>query len=353
LTTASDTGAELAAPRAGEPSSFAGRANRPVFVGGCPRSGTTLLRTMLNTHPGLAMPHETRFLIAGWERRAVFGDLSDPQNRRRVAKWIAGRPKSRLYRLELEPEELTAALEAAAPTIGSVLGAPFALFAERQGKQRWGDKRPSHAQNLDAIFAMFPDAQFVNMIRDPRAAVASVRKIGWYGGDLAAGAALWLRSVRAVDRWRPRLAPDQLFELQYEELVHEPGRSLERIAAFLGLAPEGVETMMRFHESSDVPTDGTFHPRMASPVTTDAVRAWEAALTSEEVAFVEHVLRAEMRRYDYEAAATDTPIPHDMVRRYRKLQRLRARKRLRFRLREARLKVTYRYPVAAQLQAAA
>jgi hypothetical protein len=308
---------------------------------------------MLNTHPALAMPHETRFLIAGWERRAVFGDLSDPQNRRRVAKWIAARPKSRLYRLGVELEELIAALEAAPPTIGSVLGAPFALYAERQGKGRWGDKRPSHAQHLDAIFAMFPHAQFVNMVRDPRATVASVRKIGWYGGDLAAGAALWLRSLRAVDRWRRRLAPDQVLDIQYEELVHGPRRSLERIADFLGLSPDGVDTMMRFHESSDVPADRTFHPRIASPVTTDAVRAWEAALTSEEVAFVEHVLGAEMRRYGYEPAATDTPVPDGMVDRYRKLMRLRVRKRLQRQLGEAKLKLTYRYPVAAQLSATA
>jgi hypothetical protein len=351
VTNATHTGTESPAPRAGTPSSYTGRANRPVFVGGCPRSGTTLLRTMLNTHPALAMPHETRFLIAGWERRAIFGDLSDPQNRRRVAKWIARRPKSRLYRLGLEPDELIAALDAAPPTIGSVLGAPFAAYAQRHQKERWGDKRPSHAQHLDAIFAMFPHAQFVNMVRDPRAAVASVRKIGWYGGDVTGGAALWLRSVRAVDRWRRRLAPDQLLDLQYEELVHEPRRSLGRIAIFLALAPEGIEAMMRFHENSDVPTDPTFHPRIASPVTTDAVRAWEATLTKEEVAFIEHVLGDQMRRYGYEPDATGTPFPDDMVQRYRRLLRQRFLKDLGQRLGNAKLKLTYRYPVAAQRSA--
>lgn len=331
------------------PSAFAGRPNRPVFVGGCPRSGTTMLRTMLNTHPGLAMPHETRFLIAAWDRRARFGDLSVPKNRRRVARWIAKRPKSRLPRLGVSEDELVARLESAPPTIGSVLGTPFVMYAERQGKKRWGDKRPSHAQRLEAVFAMFPDAQFVNMVRDPRAVVASVRKIGWYEGDIAQGADLWERSLQAVDHWRTKLGPDQLLEIQYEELVAEPREVLERIAGFLGLDPDGVDAMLRFHEKSDVPKDRTFHPRVSTPVTTEAVRSWESALTKDEIAFVEHALAGGMRRYGYEPSPDGVPVPGELARRYGRLRRRRALQRVRKGVGEARLRLTYRHPVAAQL----
>jgi hypothetical protein len=306
---------------------------------------------MLNCHPELAMPHETRFLIKAWKRRRAFGDLSDPENRRRVARWIAGRPKSRLSRLGVGEEELVARLEAAPPTLGSVLGTCFVLYAERQGKARWGDKRPSHAQHLDALFAMFPDAQFVNVVRDPRAAVVSVRKIGWYHGDLGSGVALWERSIQAVDSWRPRLAPDQLFELQYEELVADPRGTLERLAAFLGLSPDGVDAMLLFHEKSDVPRDRTFHPRVSTPVTGEAVRAWEETLAPGEVAFVEHVLAAEMRRYGYRPAAEGVQVPDELLRRFRRVQRRRALRSLRHRLSEARLRATYRRPVASRLEA--
>jgi Sulfotransferase family len=320
-----------------------------VFVGGCPRSGTTLLRTMLNCHPELALPHETRFLIGAWERRARFGDLSLPENRRRVARWIASRKKSRLERLGVSADELAARLEAAPPTIGSVLGTCFLLYARRHGKERWGDKRPSHAQHLDAIFAMFPAAQFINIVRDPRGAVASVRKIGWYDGDLAAGVDLWERSIRAVDSRREHLAPDQLLEIQYEELVADPRRVLERVAGFLTLSPEGIDAMMRFHERSDVPRDRTFHPRVSTPVTTEAVRAWDEALSPGEVAFVEHVLGEQMERYGYEPAAGETPVPAELVGRLRRVRVRRMRRRLERRARAVWLRVTYRRPVASEL----
>ncbi len=308
-----------------------------------------MLRLMLNSHPELAVPHETLFLIPAWKRRARFGDLTEPRNRERLARWVLRRPKTRLYRLGVDKEELRAALEDAPPTIGSVLGTPFLLYAERQGKPRWGDKRPSYAQNLDAVFAMFPDAQFVNVVRDPRAVALSVRNVGWYDGDVVGGADLWRRSLQAVDRWRRRLGADQLFEIQYEELVHDPRRSLERIAAFLGLSSGSVDAMLRFHENTDIPKDAAFHPRVKTPVTTEPIRAWEDALAREEVAFIEHALAGPMQRYGYEAAAEDAPVSAEMVERYRRLKRRRALKRGRRRLDELKLRLTYRHPVASQL----
>ncbi|MQA87837.1 MAG: hypothetical protein GEV03_25240 [Streptosporangiales bacterium] len=140
------------------------------------------------------------------------------------------------------------------------------------GKPRWGDKRPMYDQHLDAIFAMFPDAQFVHLVRDPRATVASVRRVGWSGGDVVAPTELWGRSLRAVDAWRGRLAPDQLLEIRYEDLVMEPRATMERVCGFLGLAAEGIDNMLAFHEHGDIPQN-RHHWQVSRPVTAASVRA--------------------------------------------------------------------------------
>ena len=70
-----------------------------MFIGGCPRSGTTLLRTLLDNHPALAMPHETDFLRPLWWRRTRWGDLTDRANRRRVGHWVFTDPERRGRRL--------------------------------------------------------------------------------------------------------------------------------------------------------------------------------------------------------------------------------------------------------------
>ena len=93
-----------------------------------------------------------------------------------------------------------------------------------------------------------------------------------------------------------------------------------------------------------------WHPLVSTPVTTEAVRAWEDALTREEVAFVEDVLSADMRRFGYAPAAGDTSVPEDMLQRFRVHRRRRARKDMRRRIAERKLKLTYRQPVAARFE---
>ena len=84
----------------GPPSAYAGRPARPLFVGGCPRSGTTLLQVMLDMHPQLGIPRETNFIRQLWWQRTRFGDLADPANRRRAARWILGDRDHHTWRLD-------------------------------------------------------------------------------------------------------------------------------------------------------------------------------------------------------------------------------------------------------------
>jgi hypothetical protein len=323
----------------------------PVFVGGCPRSGTTLLRTMLNSHPELGIPHETRILIDGYRRRAEWGNLGDPEHRRRIARWVVERKVSRARNLTEDPDELVDRMVAAAPTIGSVLGAGFRLYADRQGKARWGEKRPSVVLNLDAVLAMYPDAKYVDVVRDPRAVVASIRtagrRHGWGAHGLPGGADTWERSVRAADRWRRRLGPGQFFDGRYEDLVADPAAVLGPLLDFLELDPAGLDAMLHHHETADI-RSRTLHALVSEPVTTQRVRAWEEALRPREVAFVESVLGDWMGRHGYEPVASGARVPGDLVRRYRRRRREMRLESARRHARERWLRLTYRRPVAAQ-----
>jgi hypothetical protein len=306
---------------------------------------------MLTSHPELAIPHETRILIDGYRRRAEWGDLGDPGNRRRLARWLVERKVSRYQQLTDDAEALVESMVAAPPTLGSVLSAGFRLYADRHGKVRWGEKRPSLVLNLDAVFAMFPDGQYVNIVRDPRAVVASIRKAGrkhgWGAHGLPGGTDTWERSVRAADRWRRRLPAGQFLEVQYEHLVNDPAAVLGRIARFLVLDPAGLEAMLRHHETADIDSR-TLHAYVSKPVTAERIRTWEQALRPGEIAFVESVLGDRMRRYGYEPVAGGRKVPPDLIRRYRRRRRQMRMESARRDARESWLRVTYRRPVAAR-----
>lgn len=345
---AQPTNTESSPTREAALSPYAGEPDRPVFVGACPRSGTTLLRAMLNHHPELAIPRESRFVLEAWRRRTDFGDLRERRNRRQLARWIFRRKTARPGRFGVRPRKGVRRLVAAPPTIGSVLGTCFALYAENQRKPRWGDKRPLYIRHLDAVFAMFPDAQFLTMVRDPRAIVASIRKLGWY--DVPTSIAIWQAAIAATERWKQRLAPDQLLQIRYEDLVDDPEVVLGRVTQFLGLDPAGIGSMLSFHTETDVPQN-KYHWRVSQPVTTDAIRSWEKSLNPEEVALVEYATAGAMARLGYEPVAEGIHVPASLKRAYHRARWDRTVKRYRWEIGELYRRTIYRAPVAARLTA--
>jgi hypothetical protein len=335
-------------------SRFAGQPGRPVIVGGSPRSGTTLLRTMLHCHPELAMPRETRFVIEAWEARTRFGDLRVAANRHRLARWILERDSSLARRLALDREKAVRRLLAAPPTLGSVLATCFVMYAERHGKPRWGDKRPRYAARMTAVWDLFPDAHFINVIRDPRSCVASMRRLGWFEGNIVPAVELWERSVETVDSWRPRLAKDQLLDVRFEELLVDPADTLTELTSFAGLAADGgaVEQMLRYHERREVRSE-RYHANLSRPPDPSRVDAWRDELGVEEIAFVEDAAASIMRRQGYEPVADGVSPPAQLVRELRARRRRSAAGWWKLAWKDrVRKRVTHRHPLAAEVPAA-
>jgi Sulfotransferase family len=347
------------APRAEEwlaqaPSRFAGQPDRPLFIGACPRSGTTLLRSMLNNHPDLAVPAETDFVIPVWTNRGRVGDLALEANRRRLAEWIMdtpGRGGKRIRAGTFSRDEAIARVVAAPGTLGSVFAALFALFADGKRKPRWGDKRPAYAVYLDALFALFPDAQFVNLVRDPRAAVESQMRVPWYAeyGQPASAPAVatWEYAIRRVDAFAPRLRPDQLLDVRYEDLVRDPRGELRRICEFAGLRDGAA-----LDDMIDRPRGGFtpgWHDNVSEPVTPGLIENWRERLEPHEIALVESAARPYLDRFGYaHDERIDVAPPRSERRWLAANRRRRAIKWRRYALGERKRRLTHRYPVAAE-----
>jgi hypothetical protein len=306
-------------------SRFADQPNRPVIIGACPRSGTTLLRAMLDSHPEIGIPRETRFVLEAWERRWRFGNLREEAGRRRLARWIFNRKGSQAGRLGLDHREAVERLAAAPPTLGSLLALCFAMRAQKFGKDRWGDKRPMYAARMPAIWDLFPHAQFVNVVRDPRACVASMRTLGWYQGQVAPAVEMWERSIQTVNEWRPRLASDQLLEVKYEDLVGGSEAELQRVAAFAGLRgdDEALGEALRYHERREVRSQ-RYHPNVSRPPDPSRVSAWGAILERDEIAFIEEATAPLMRQHGYEPTLDGLSAPEELLRQLRWARRRRA-----------------------------
>lgn len=206
---------------------------RPIFIVGCPGSGMTQLRLMLRAHPRVAIAPETRFLLGAYENRAAYGDLREPTNRQALAEWIVAGAGTRFADLGLDPRTVAAEIVSGPPTLGSAIGIVLRAYARRLGKPRWGDKRPGYVQHLDVLLRLFPNAQFVHVVRDGRDCVASLKRTSWWRMGTYHAVATWTQAIDAGRAAARRLPADAYIETRYESLVADPEGELRRLCVFL------------------------------------------------------------------------------------------------------------------------
>lgn len=282
-------------------------ARPPVFVVGCPRSGTTLLQVMLDTHPGLSIAHEGDFVTdVAFDPR--FGEWSlDESLERSLAL-------ERFQGLELDANDARKLVAELAPgSYAEVARILFAARAAKHHKARWGNKSPHQLFHLDRLAGLFPDAQFVHIIRDGRecavswASMRPERSVA----TVYAGALLWRHAVRAGAAAGRRLGTGRYFEIHLEQLVAEPRATLASVCDFLEV--DFSEQMIDYRATarSKVPkSHQQFHPAIDQPLTA-GLRDWRSGLTAREQRSLEVLLRQQLEALDYGVAPPARLAPGD------------------------------------------
>ena len=199
------------------------------------RSGTTLLRLMLDAHPELAIPPETHFIP---KLAKALGEVpksvGEDELRRRAHELIT--QHRRWPDFGLDADELDRRFDHAQPfNATTALRAFYGLYAEKRGKPRWGDKSPSYVRRMRRVHAVLPEARFVHVIRDGRDTLAAKPGEIDVGSALATGQR-WHKKVRSA-RVQEHMM-DHYLEVRYEELVADTEATLRTVCEFLDLGYE-------------------------------------------------------------------------------------------------------------------
>jgi hypothetical protein len=198
--------------------------DQPIFVVGSPRSGTTLMRSILDAHPHIFCPQwETGFFVA--YESLLNGDIlkvfkeypTFPLNRGDLLDW------ARKGMLDL-----------------------FERFAANCGKTRWAEKTPAHVLHIPLIREVFPKAQFIHMIRNGYEVVRSLQNVTWAPRKIRWSTRMWVNCVQTGRAAGRELPAAQYREVRYEELIREPEPLVRSLCDFLG-EPFTAE-MLQFHK---------------------------------------------------------------------------------------------------------
>ena len=275
----------------------------PLFIVGANRSGTTLLRLILNAHPRIAIPDELIYF--------------DSQ--------MAGIPVERWRRPELAPADYEAFVDRFLLTVRrplqgldldalrkTILRGPhdfrrpyccaLRAWAQHHEKERWGEKTPGNLFYADILHEMFPDARFLYLVRDPRAGVASMQRVSFFPNDVVFNALSRRKhDVEGRARLRDAVPYPQRMRVSYEELVRKPETTVNRVCEFIGepFRPR----MLHFHRNADRymkdEAEKSYNAAATHPITDDRVDAWKRLLSDEQIAAVESICQPAMESFGY------------------------------------------------------
>ncbi len=286
-----------------------------IFIVGPTRSGTELIRSMLNRHPEIYIAAETHY-FDDLRPRVGGAKILEPADRARVSGYFNalierpygfGAVKSASA---THPDEFNEAATA---------DEMFAVFcrqrAAEHGKIIWGEKTPRHIFCAAEIYSVFPEARLVAMVRDPRAVVASYRDWRqkksdpelWHDDSirrearrvrasysLTMNSLLWMAAVQAAEQLTEQFGSDRVHLLNYETLVANTDRSLRELCAWLDL------DFARPMAEVEV-VNSTYLPDGMAGLQASPLDRWAHVLSSNEIGYVQWLTQRVAKRHGYES----------------------------------------------------
>ncbi len=281
-----------------------------LFVGGVPRSGTTLLQRMLNNHPQLAVTNDSHFIPRALEKTnkqlvsmALRGDeiMLNEELKKNVYEY------HRFRRLELTAGEFAEASKQS-QTFQQLVSAIYDRVALKSNKMVAGEKTPGYVRRFVLLNALFPNAKLIHILRDGRNVALSLLSWAtptkgpgrielWNQQPIAICALWWRWMIMTCQADNASLDSNVQMLIRYENLVTSPELELRKTCDFLGLQFD--PQMLEYHRDRPKPSAGLaaknawFAPRQG-------LRDWKRDMTDGQIQLFEALAGDALTRCGYE-----------------------------------------------------
>jgi len=278
------------------------RRKRPVFVLGCPRSGTTLLYDMLLSAGGFAVYLAESNVFNLLVPR--FGDLGIRANREKLLDaWL----HSKLFRASgLDAENVRNRTLHECENGGDFLKIVMGEICSAQGAWRWAENSPEGMLYLPLVRRLIPEALFIHIIRDGRDVATSlarlryIRAFPWEDRQGLIGCGLYWEWMIEHGRSFGQALPADYMEVRFEDLLAQPRKTLDQIGQFID-QPLDYEVIQRVAYGSLTKPNTSFHqePHQAN---FNPVGRWKKSLSPDQLLRFEHLLGKTLTELGYETA---------------------------------------------------
>jgi len=265
----------------------------PFFIVGSGRSGNTLLRRIINSHPKLFIPPETYVLGTMIRLYTLMPYISWKSLVNRLYDAFLNHPEfstfnmNNLSQLKLDVINVDKKKRSLALIINK--------FYEEYRKQhaikscRWGDKTPLNTLFISNIATVFPNAKFIHIVRQPHDAIASYIKSGIYG-DVDSAASRWVESVTTARKFGIE-NPTRFLEVKYEDLVIDPVNTIKLVCSFLNVKYQ-EDILNKFDDASELGDVAVLphHKNVMLPIQKESIGKGKKYLSEMDIRRIDNIL---------------------------------------------------------------
>ncbi len=201
----------------------------PIFIIGMPRSGTSLMSSMLSAHPNISIPYSETKFISHWTHR--YPNLNLDLKQDLDIFWSKYSKSKSFSYLDIDKNKIQSFIfNKNSSSYQDILACMLQEYAIKMGKKRWGDKDPEAQKYIKKILRWFPNSRIIWMLRDPRSVIASTLATPWGKSNIIDYSLKWLDSVSLLEQ---NINDQRILMIKYEDLVIQSELMLKKYATFL------------------------------------------------------------------------------------------------------------------------
>ncbi len=265
----------------------------PIFIVGAGRSGTTLLRLILNNHPHIAIPTESQVLINYYKFLPIFGHLKTQHQLKQFAQFFMEHPRIQAW--NLDSKEILSSINN--QNFSELIDLIYNNYAHQHHKIRWGEKTPAYITQVPLLNQLFPNSFFIHIIRDGRDVVSSqIRSFArkhFYTSTI-----YWKKIIQLDIEYKKQFS--NYLSLYFEDLVQNPEKILQIICDFI---QEPYDSrMLNYYESDaaqNISIQKQHHINTKKNILKNPIGVYKNRLTPIQIQLIETLCHNELKMHHY------------------------------------------------------